>query len=257
MNNLIPDWAREHFALNYAMVDDKQVPFLVGGAGPPLLLIHGLSASLDWWQYNANELAASFTVYMVDLPGFGRMGQMPATESMSRYAGWMVRFMDAAGLERIHALGHSMGGHIAARLAAAHPERVDRLVLAAPAGVLPDAELEHYALPVIKLLREIPPRMLPLALRDIRRADLRTAWRTGQDLVEHDVLEMLPLIQAPTLLIWGDDDPVTPYELSETFQEQIPNSRLITLNGAGHLSMIDQAAAFNRHVLEFLRADQE
>ena len=249
----VPIWARKTFARRVVELDSEPVPYLVGGTGPALILIHGLAGSLEWWRYNADEFADQFTVYMFDLPGFGRLGHLPAAGSMPYYTDWVSRFIDAIGIDDAHVLGHSMGGHIAVRLAAGSPERVDRLILVSPAGVLPDAQLDHYILPVLKLLRELPPRLLPLALRDIRRADLRTTWRSGQDLIENDVLPLLPRIQAPVLIIWGEGDDITPFELSETFLEHLPDARLVRLPEAGHLPMVDSAEQFNQAVLSFLQ----
>lgn len=255
MTKTVPAWARQRFTMNHVDVDGESVPFLIGGDGPSLLLVHGLSASLDWWQFNADALARRFRVYLIDLPGFGQLGHLPEAVSMFAYTEWVNQFMDAAGLEKAHVVGHSMGGHIAIRLAATHPERVDRLVLVAPAGALPNADIEHYVLPVARLLREIPPRMIRVALRDFSRADLRATWQAGQDLVENDVLNLLPDIQAPTLLIWGGDDPIIPIALAETFLEQIPGARLVSVPDSGHMPMMDHPERFNRHVIQFLSSE--
>jgi pimeloyl-ACP methyl ester carboxylesterase len=257
MDTDIPVWAREVFNLETFKVDEVTVPCLVGGNGPSLIMIHGLGGSLEWWRYNANELAEHFTVYMFDLPGFGRLGQLPASGSMPFYTGWTHRLLKEIGLDRVHVLGHSMGGHIALRLAAGFPEHVDKLVLVAPAGVLPDAEIEHYVLPVLKLLREIPPKLLPLALKDIRRADLRTTWRSGQDLIENDVLPLLPSVQSPVLLIWGDQDDITPFDLSATFLNRLSDVRLARFPNIGHLPMVESVQEFNREVINFLIPNPE
>ncbi len=252
MREPIPDWAADHFELRGTSVDGEPVVYLAGGSGPPVVMLHGLSASLDWWQFNASAIAEHFTVFLLDLPGFGRMGHQTAIRAMPDYANWVIRFIDAVDLRSVHLVGHSMGGHLAVRIAATYPERVTRLVLVGPAGVLPDSELEHYVLPIVKLLREIPPRMFPLALRDIRLADLRTTWQSGQSLIEHDVLSLLPEVRASTLLIWGADDPVVPLELAETFLERLPDARLTTYPHGGHIPMVHDPERFNRDVINFL-----
>lgn len=257
MFDQVPSWARRTFTHHVVQLGTDPVPYLVGGTGPSLVIIHGLAGSLECWRNNATELARHFTVYMFDLPGFGRLGHLPASGSMTEYSDWVSRLLDRIGIERAHIMGHSMGGHISIRLAAAGPERVDRLILVSPAGVLPDAELDHYILPALKLLRQIPPKLLPVALRDVRRADLRTTWRSGQDLIEHDILPLLPLVTSPTLIIWGDDDDITPFELSETFLERLPDARLVRMPGIGHLPMIDAADRFNREVIAFLEGGND
>ena len=257
MINRVPVWARTTFTRHAVQLGSEFVPYLVGGTGPALIMIHGLAGSLEWWRYNANEFARHYTVYMFDLPGFGRLGHLPTSGSMPEYTHWVSRLLDRIGIERANVLGHSMGGHIAVRLSVANPERVDRLILVSPAGVLPDAQLEHYILPALKLLREIPPRLLTVALRDVRRADLRTTWRSGHDLLENDILPLLPLVSSPTLLIWGEEDDITPFELSETFLERLPNARLVRVPGIGHLPMVDAAERFNQEVITFLEGSDD
>jgi pimeloyl-ACP methyl ester carboxylesterase len=251
----VPIWARNTFQEKSVRLGGERIPYLLGGEGPALLMLHGLTASLDWWRYNAIELAQHFTVYMVDLPGFGRLGHLPTSGSMPRYTEWVYRLMISADLEHAHVLGHSMGGHIATRLAAGFPEQVDKLILVSPVGALPDAELEHYVMPVLKLIRELPPRLIPLALRDIRRTDLRTAWKSGQNLIEDDILHLMKYVQASTLIIWGEEDDIVSFELADVFLDNLPQARLITFPGIRHLPMIDDAARFNREVTAFLTWD--
>src|SRR5215211_5209080 len=100
----------------------------VHGAGPPLILLHGLSGSGRWWGRNVPAFASSFRTYVVDLPGFGasrgvRWSRLDDT--VDRLADWIA----AEGLSPAHIAGHSLGGTVAARLAARHPVRVARLVL--------------------------------------------------------------------------------------------------------------------------------
>src|SRR5262245_9303387 len=98
------------------------------GAGPPLLLVHGLSGSSSWWRRNVPAFAHHFTVYSVDLVGFGRSRrQLPPT--LPAAADLLNELIGHLGYQRVSIVGHSMGGHIALLLAARHPARVERLVL--------------------------------------------------------------------------------------------------------------------------------
>src|ERR671913_1388101 len=102
--------------------------FEVAGSGPPLILLHGLSGSGRWWGRNVPAFADSFRPYAVDLPGFGasrRVRWSRLDDTVDRLADWIA----AEGLAQAHIAGHSLGGAVAARLAARHPERIDRLVL--------------------------------------------------------------------------------------------------------------------------------
>ena len=100
----------------------------VAGSGPPLILLHGLSGSGRWWGRNVPAFADSFRTYTVDLPGFGQSRGVRWSrldDIADRLADWLVD----EGLSQAHIAGHSLGGAVAARLAARHPDRIDRLVL--------------------------------------------------------------------------------------------------------------------------------
>lgn len=257
MDDVVPDWARDRFALHNAQVGEERVPYLAGGSGEPLVLVHGLSSSMDWWRYNAGPLAAHFCVYLIDLPGFGRLGHLDTADSMAAYADWILDWMDAAGLPRADFAGHSMGGNIILRLAADRPERARRLVLIAPAGVLPSSEVPRYIAPVLKTVRQIPPALLPQVVRDIRRASFRTTLRSGIEMIEHDVLDILPRVRARSLLLWGEDDPIIPFDLAESFVERMPDVQLQVIKGVGHIPMIDAPELFNQAVIAFLSEGRE
>ncbi|MBA3416015.1 MAG: alpha/beta fold hydrolase, partial [Chloroflexia bacterium] len=111
------------------------IAYRVVGAGPPVVLVHGLAGSGRWWERNVGPLSARFQVFVVDLPGFGgnRVGAPFAlVETPALLAAWL----DRLGLGRVAVVGHSMGGRVAAELAADAPERVARLVLVA-AAIIP------------------------------------------------------------------------------------------------------------------------
>ena len=98
------------------------------GDGPPLVLIHGLSGSGTWWKRNLPALSATFRVTAIDLPGFGS-SHPDARLILDEAPAQVAALMGELGIERAHVMGHSMGGLVAAGLAADHPARVDRLVL--------------------------------------------------------------------------------------------------------------------------------
>ncbi len=257
MNDQIPAWAGESFSLQYASLNDTTIPYLVGGDGPDLLMIHGLSASLDWWQHNAPALASRFRVHLVDLPGFGRLGHLNQTHDIQGYADWLLAFMDSIDLRRPHLVGLSMGGDIAVRVAARYPDRVGRLVLATPAAILPGGSMFAWAITGIRVLTEIPASLIPLAIRDGRWVDLQTLWRTSRNLITRDVRDLMPDVQAETLILASNNDPVIPPWLAESFADSIPNSRLAVFPGAGHLVMLSQPDQFNQQVISFLLEDDQ
>jgi pimeloyl-ACP methyl ester carboxylesterase len=162
----------------------------------------------------------------------------------------------AFGLERANLVGHSVGGAVCARVAALWPESVDRLVLAAPAGVLERRRIRQNVMPLALALRQTRPQFLPVLIGDALRAGLVTLYRaSGQILDDGTLGGELSSIKAPTLLIWGDRDHLVPVALAAHYERTIPAARLVVLEGAGHVPMVDRPGEFSRAVLQFLSED--
>jgi pimeloyl-ACP methyl ester carboxylesterase len=239
-----------------AHIHGKQVQYLVAGKGEPVVLVHGLAGSTHWWLRNLRVLARRYRVYALDLPGFGAMGWQ-APDGRSRFvlaeaASWVRAWMRAVGLRQAHLVGHSMGGYIAMRLAARHPELVRRLALVAPAGMPMGRSLLGKAWPLLLAAARTAPTFLPVLAYDALRAGPLTLARAGYELLAQDVREEAQRIQAPTLLLWGRRDPLVPPALGEALRLHIPNARLLYLERAGHVPMYERAPQFNTALLGFL-----
>ncbi|CAA9572552.1 MAG: hypothetical protein AVDCRST_MAG59-3698 [uncultured Thermomicrobiales bacterium] len=227
------------------------IAYRVLGDGPPVVLVHGLAGSGRWWERNVGPLAERFRVFVVDLPGFGgnRVGAPFAlVETPALLAAWL----DRLGLGRVALVGHSMGGRVAAELAAEAPERVARLVLVDaaifPAG--PDWPVRPWRL--AGALRRVPPGFVPILAADAARAGPWTLLRAGHALLTTGVEAKLPRIVAPTLVVWGDRDSIVPPSVGERLTALVPGGRLVVLAGGDHSPMWSRADAFNAAILEFL-----
>jgi len=222
------------------------------GEGEPVVLVHGLSGSTRWWIRNIAALAREYRVYLVDLPGFGAMRRLRHHFVLAEAAAWLAAWMKAVGLEEAHLGGHSMGGYVCLRLAAQRPEAVRRLVLVAPAGVPARRPLFGHLVPLLLAARHATPSFLPVLAYDAVRTGPVTLWRAARDLLAEDVREDLRSIEAPTLLIWGEKDPLIPPAVGDLLREEIPNSRLLLLQRAGHVPMFDRPQEFDAALLAFL-----
>ncbi len=226
------------------------------GAGPSLILLHGLAGSARWWARNVPVLERSFRVVAMDLPGFGTSprGHRLALDEAARQ---LADSMDRLGIERASVIGHSMGGLIAGALAADHPERVDRLVLvdAAFLALGPDrlAPLKGSA----STLRWTAPSLLPRLVMDgFRAGPLRLADASFQ-LLSADWRDKLPRIAAPTLVVWGEHDAICPIAIGHEIVSLVADARLLVVEGAGHNPMWEQPDVFDREVIAFLATDDE
>jgi pimeloyl-ACP methyl ester carboxylesterase len=231
------------------------ISYEAAGEGEPVVFVHGLSGSTRWWFRNVRTIAERHRIYLVDLPGFGTMRSLRGRFVLAETATWLSEWMEAAGLERAHLVGHSMGGYASVRLAASRPELVRRLVLVAPAGVPAERSMLGHLVPLLLTVRHATPAFLAVLVQEALRMGPMTLWRVARDLLAEDVRGDLRNIEAPTLLVWGENDPLIPPAVGDLFREEISNSRLLLLQRAGHVPMFDQPKEFDAALLTFLSGE--
>jgi pimeloyl-ACP methyl ester carboxylesterase len=252
----------------------------------PLVFVHGLSGCWANWLEQLPALAAEHRVITLDLPGFG-YSPMPAEQiSISGYARLLDRLLGELQIDAAAVIGNSMGGFIAAELAIAFPQRVERLVLISAAGISTTGHPGSMrAVPVFRRLETVlaasgawvasksetvarrarlreallnvvtrHPSRLPAALA---AEQLRGAGKPGflqglQAVLDYDIRERLPEIACPTLIVWGDGDRLIPVRDADVFAELIPDSRKVIFEDTGHMAMLERPAAFNALLKEFL-----
>ena len=234
-------------------VGDAVIAFRVGGVGPPVVLIHGLSGSGRWWARNVEALARCCRIYAVDLIGFGesrRRQRFVLADAAALLAAWM----DQVGLDRAAVVGHSMGGFVAAELAADFPKRVARLVLVAPAILPYQRRLWQPTRGLVGLLRRLPVGFLPLLVADAVRAGPITVPSAARQLLTADLRPKLGQIAAPTLVVLGERDTLVPLAFGHRLADALPNAELVVIPDAGHNPMWERPEAFNRMMLKFLES---
>jgi pimeloyl-ACP methyl ester carboxylesterase len=270
---------------HYVEVNGKRIRYWAEGDGPAVVLLHGLSNSVEFWQYNIASLAAHHRVYALDLLGFGRSDKEIGTFSLSYSGSFMAQFMDALEIERATLVGNSLGGAISAQTAGQFPERVERLILVDPAGFGTELSpvLRAWAIPVVgsaafRLYQQLFPRLKQWVFYNSRSLDnewlagaaevLRTTGvrensikvvRTGVSLRKGQREELfgelhglLAKSSVPTLIIWGRNDFVVPLAHAYAAQKLIANSEVRVIERCGHIPQVERPVEFNRLVLEFL-----
>ena len=221
------------------------------GEGPPVLLLHGLAASARWWGRVVPALSASHRVHAIDLPSFGESGR-GVRFHLDRVPDQLIALMDEAGIERASVIGHSMGGLIAGRLAAAHPERIARLVLVDAGFLRLDPSWLHKVTGPVRAIRFTRPPLARLLLEDVARVGPFALTDATLQLLRTDWVEYLPRVRAPTLVIWGEGDTICPPVIGRRIVERIPGARMVVVPASGHNPRWERPEAFLEAAVPFL-----
>lgn len=208
------------------------------------MLIHGLGGSRRWWSPVVPAFADQRRVYALDLPRPNR-GAPPSNWSV-----WLGRWLDAAGLQQVDVVGHSLGGIVAAELAAAYPERIRRLVLVAPAGIPCGRGLIGRAWPVAGALADLG-KWLPMVVGDAARARPLAVVRAIEFVWSRDLRAELSGVRAPTLLLWGDRDRLVPARVADEWHRILPASHIVYVS-CGHVPMLEAPEQVAGEILAFL-----
>jgi len=241
--------------------------WLERGEGEPVVLLHGLMGRMDHWEETLEVLgdgcraiALSLPILEVDLPE-------TSIEGIGRH---VVRFLDAVDIPRAVIGGNSLGGHVALEIALSHPERVSGLVLTGSSGLfersftrgVPHRPTEAYVRQKMEEVVFDPRLVTPEWVESIRRVVTSTpsalrVVRFARAAKRHNIEDRLPEITVPTLLVWGEQDRITPPEVGQRFHALLPDSRLAFLPRCGHAPMLEQAEAFSAAVAAWLLDTQD
>jgi pimeloyl-ACP methyl ester carboxylesterase len=264
-----------------------RLSYRCGGSGPLLILIHGITNSSASWAPILALLERDFTVIAPDLLGHGDSAKPRGDYSLGSFASLLRDFMLALGHERATVAGHSLGGGIAMQLAYQFPERVERLVLVSSGGLGREVTpvLRAVALPGAELMLPLlASRAIVNAGTTVGRWIGRIGLRTGGDIAQMaaglaslqdietrrafvhtarsvidvhgqrvDATDKLYLAAAvPTLIMWGDSDPIIPSQHGIRAHELMPGSRLRIFPGAGHFPHHDDPGGFVTTLRDFI-----
>jgi pyruvate dehydrogenase E2 component (dihydrolipoamide acetyltransferase) len=237
-----------------------------GDGTETIVLVHGFGGDLDNWLFNIDALAAKSRVYALDLPGHGQSTKMLGEPTLAGLSNALTGFMDSAGIDSAHMVGHSMGGAVVLRTALDRPERVKSLTLVSSAGLGPEingayidgfvsAASRRELKPVIEQLFDDPglvSRQLVDDLLKYKRIDgvsealsslARALFANGRqaDILAGD----LPKVQQPMKLIWGANDRIIP----PSHANISANATVEVIEGAGHMVQMEKANRVNELIL--------
>jgi len=258
--------------LHFVEVHGQTIAYRQAGHGPALVLLHGFLCDSRCWRQQLSHLSDQFRVVAWDAPGAGSSSDPPNTFTTASYAQCLAGFLDAIGIERAHILGLSWGGILAQEFYRLHPKRFSSLVLADTyagwRGSLPGASWKDRLATCLRMADGPPEAVVakflpgmftdavPEEVREELSAIISEFHPIGFRLMslssaEVDTTDLLPKIDAATLVLWGDDDRRSPLHIAEQLQAAIPGAELAIIQNAGHVSNMQQPDAFNSHVRRF------
>lgn len=249
-------------------IQGLQAGYRAAGEGPAFFILHGWGSSGKNWESIGDAVAQKgFRVYALDLPGFGASSAPQEVWGVEEYARFLYEFTEQLGIKKFFLAGHSFGGQIAIQFAAHHPEKIDKLILLAAAGVRRDLAtkektLRFLAKPLNIFLSLIPSEraqdaLRVLAYRMVGRSDYASAKgimrKVMGKVVREDLTPLFSRIQVRTLIIWGDKDKMTPLEDALLMKEHIKDSLLKIFPGVGHRIRHEAPEKLQEAILEFLK----
>ena len=260
--------------MRYLDVGGLRIAYRRAGHGQGVVLLHGGLSDGREWRKQLEGLCDEFDVVAWDAPGCGGSSDPEDSFRLPDYADVLAAFIDALELGHPHVVGLSFGAGLALELYRRHPQLPASLVLASAyagwAGSLPpdvveerlQAVLRQAVLPPDEVVAESLHSLfagLPSSdvvnevasiMRDFHPAGVRTM---GHSFAEADLRDVLPRIQVPTLLLYGDSDLRSSLSVAEGLHAAIPHSTLVVLEGVGHQSNIEAADRFNAELRSFLK----
>jgi pimeloyl-ACP methyl ester carboxylesterase len=240
------------------MVAGWRMHYRVGGkAGPPVVLVHGLTVSGNYLLPTARELLDDFTVYVPDLPGFGASEKPRRVLDVTEMAETLRRWMDAVGLERAYLLGNSLGCHTVAALAARHPARVAGTILVSPVGDPGGRNLPRLMLRALNDFAREPLSYWAVMFQDFFEAGLRRTLLTLRSLPRCRVEAWLPRVDAPALVVAGGRDRIVPRWWIDHVAALLPQGQVAVITEAGHVSNFTHPARLTSLVRAFVRRSDQ
>jgi pimeloyl-ACP methyl ester carboxylesterase len=255
-------------------VDDHRIVYLEGGKGETVILLHGFGAYKDLWTPFATYLKG-YHLVIPDIPGFGESSQVLTDNyDIKSQVGRIDRFMEVLKLDKVHMAGNSLGGALTATYGAKHPEKVLTLALLDTLGAPSQNKSEfvmqlekgnnlfwiHNTEDYDKLMAVVFVRrpIIPESFRKIMAANWiahtefnKKIWNDVQ-LLQFSLAPVLPLIQAPVLIIWGDQDKLLDVGGVAFLEKNLKNYRTVIMKDTGHCPMMEKPEETAKAYMSFL-----
>lgn len=235
-----------------------------GTGSQVVILLHGWGCDLNIFAKIHGQLAEKFTVYTLDLPGFGKSAEPSTIWGIEDYTAHLEAFVKSKNIQSPILLGHSFGGRMS--LLYASRNEVQKMIITGGAGIKPTRTFSYYTkVYSYKTAKNVLPfivgkRKAKEWMDDYRKQAGSSDYNSASDIlrgilskvVNEDLQHVMPKIKASTLLIWGENDTATPLKDGQKMEKLIPDAGLVTFKNAGHYAFLDKSGEFGIIVDNFL-----
>jgi pimeloyl-ACP methyl ester carboxylesterase len=249
--------------MDHTITEENGFKFVEEGEGDVLMLLHGLFGALSNFFDIIEHFKATHKVVIPILPLY----DLPLEEStVGGFVDYVERFVAWKKYDKVIVMGNSLGGHIALIYALRNPEKIKGVVLTGSSGLFESAMGDSYPkrgdYEYIKKKAELTFYNPEFATKELvdelfdivnDRNKVLRVLTTAKSAIRQNLAEEVSKITAPTLLVWGNNDTITPPFVGEEFHKLIPNSKLLFIDECGHAPMMEQPEEFNRYLNDFLQ----
>ena len=258
----------------FVNIDGNKIRYFESGSSKKtLVLVHGLGASSERWQYVLPLFAIDFHVVVPDLVGFGHSDKPVTDYTIDYFSNFLEKFLDSLDIKETSIIGSSLGGQIAAEYTSSHSQSVEKLILVSPSGIMKQSTFaldayimaalypnEHSAKNAFEIMdgsgKKIPLEIIKGFVSRMKLPNAKFAFMsTLLGLKNCELItKKLENISSPTLIIWGTDDPVIPITFAKEFVSSIDNCKFYEMSKCGHTPYVQEPKMFASQVLKFLNS---
>lgn len=246
----------------YTSINNQQIYYQKLGKGKDLIMLHGWGQDVSTFWPNVEFLKDNFTLWLIDLPGFGKSSAPKKPYDTKDYVQIILEFIKQSKIKSPNLLGHSFGGKVALRFASLYPNLLNKLILVGASGVKPVPSFRRLIMyPTAKVIHHLVPDIFNLKTiirkkfyRKIE-SDYENAGVMKDTLlktIKEDLTDDLRKIDNKTLVIWGDEDRAVPIKYGKIMYQLIKNSKLVIFEGKGHFLHVHDPERFAYYVKDFV-----
>lgn len=250
------------------VIENLNINYMKKGKGKFVLIIPGWGATIETYMSIIDSVSSYANVFCLDIPGFGKSQQPETAWNLDDYSNFIIKFIESQNIDELDLIGHSNGGRIIIKLATTKDIKfkINKVILIASAGIVHKKTLlqkvKIYSFKLCKkiLQRNFINKHFPDLLDKVRNYFGSDDYKNANPilrqslvkLVNEDLKHLLPNINVPTLLIWGEKDDATPLSDAKIMEKLIPDAGLVNIKGGSHYVFLEQPLYINKIIDTFL-----